>query len=971
MNNRKRGGAGRGPQKSIQKSSPRSNSNASTSASSSNGDERESTSESRGGGSKGHSRKNIKNARSLSDVIGGGAKGRGPRVSAPPPRNPSRGQDDERGESSSPERGTSKGPQSKKLTYIMNFQPPPAIPGSDKSEPVQRRETFRGSPGDSAPAAPRVNSRETGRESTREPAREPSREPARGQSRDQNRNQKPETSRDERGSSKSRPPGVRAQQKPVGRSPRKENPPRETRGRESEDRYQEDDTHKRKDFRWPEARAGAPVRGTAGKKEGGRASSNPGDRHVEGIVKRHPDGYGFLIPSSDSKLPDVYIPRQFMNGIMTNDRVEVQVYSKAGRGKDTSDRLSGEITRVVSRANRKVVGRYLPVDQKYGVILDENHGWGADLRILAQDSMDAKEGDMVAIEVTQYPGHDKEFTGKVVELIGNIDNPINDVIRVIHAQGIPNEFSKKAIAEAQKFGGEVTEEEMRGREDITDLPIVTIDGATAKDFDDAIYVEQDAGGFHLTVAIADVSHYVKPGTPLDQEAYERGTSTYFPNFVVPMLPEELSNELCSLKPNVKRLCFCCEMDINFEGEIQKYRFFEGVMESQARLTYGQAQEIIDAHKAPTPGETKSSLSREVRENVLRAGDLAKILMTKRFREGSLDLELPETQVIVDERGESVDIIKSTRLFAHRLIEELMLITNICTARFLEENQMPGIFRIHEAPKEDNIKALQRYLWNLGGHKASMGQHLQKKLTDALHAIADRPQAHILNILTLRTMQQAKYSGTNVGHFGLNFTQYSHFTSPIRRYPDLIAHRLIKSDLYPRYRSMRMTDEELATATSFLSSCEQRSVKAERQVVSIKKARFIRKFIGEEFEGVISSVTKFGIFVLLRQYDVDGLVKIENLGNDKFIFDDENLVLQGSRTGVKYTIGDPIVVTVVGADPEAGKVDFQLPGVETGVPKRGTPKNNQESRVDVQKRGKGKDNRRGVRKERVSKRRRKD
>ena len=971
MNKSKRGGAGRGPQKSNQKSQSRSNPNANSSQSS-NEDNREGAGDSRRGGSKGHSRKNIKNARSLSDVIGGG-KGRGPRIGGPQPGQQPRGRDNERGESSSLE-SKSKGPQSKKLTYIMNFQPPPSIADADKAEPVTPRGNSRDAFGDEEDRPNRIPSRDPKRDQGQRrdqnptQGRGPNRESSRGSSRESNR----EASRSESG--KSRSPGIRSQLKPAGRPQRKESPSRGGgQPRENQERYQDDDTHKRKDFRWPESRAGSPVRNAAPK--GGRASSVPGERRVEGIVKRHPDGYGFLIPPSDSKLPDVYIPRQFMSGIMTNDRVEVQVYSKAGRGKDNTDRLSGEITRVVSRANRKVVGKYLPVDQKYGVILDENHGWGADLRILTQDSMGAKEGDMVAIEVIQYPGHDKEFTGKVVELIGNIDNPINDVIRVIHAQGIPNEFSKKAIAEAQKFGGEVTEEEMRGREDITGLPIVTIDGATAKDFDDAIYVEQDADGFHLTVAIADVSHYVKPGTPLDQEAYERGTSTYFPNFVVPMLPEELSNELCSLKPHVKRLCFCCEMDINFEGEVQKYRFFEGVMESKARLTYGQAQEIVDSHNASAGGgqasDTNSILSREVRENVLRAADLAKILMTKRFREGSLDLEIPETQVVVDERGESVDIIKASRLFAHRLIEELMLITNICTARFLEENQMPGIYRIHEPPKDDNIKALQRYLWNLGGHKASMGTHLQKKLTDALHAIEGRPQAHILNILTLRTMQQAKYSNTNVGHFGLNFTQYSHFTSPIRRYPDLIAHRLIKSDLYPRYRSMRMSDEELSTATSFLSACEQRSVKAERQVVSIKKARFIRKFIGQEFEGVISSVTKFGIFVLLRQYDVDGLVKIENLGNDKFIFDDENLALAGSRTGVKYTIGDPIVVRVVGADPEAGKVDFEIPGVETGVPKRGTPKNNQEDRVDVQKRGKGKDNRRGVRKERVSKRRRKD
>jgi ribonuclease R len=339
------------------------------------------------------------------------------------------------------------------------------------------------------------------------------------------------------------------------------------------------------------------------------------------------------------------------------------------------------------------------------------------------------------------------------------------------------------------------------------------------------------------------------------------------------------------------------------------------MESKARVTYGEAQEVLDSG---TPPRLK-----DVAENIRRSADLAKILMQKRFREGSLDLEIPETQVVVDTSGESVDIIKSERLFAHRLIEELMLVSNICAARFLDQAEIPGVYRIHEEPDPDNIKALQRYLWNLGGNKSVMGGLLQKKLTKALQSMEGKPEAQILNILTLRTMKQAHYSADNVGHFGLGFSHYTHFTSPIRRYPDLIAHRLIKSQVYGKYRSMEMTEEELASATTMLSACEQRSVKAERQVISIKKARFIRRFVGQEFDGIISSVTKFGCFVLLRQYDVDGLVKIEDLGPDRFMFDDENLRLIGARSGLRYSIGDAIRVRVRGADPEQGKVDFEL------------------------------------------------
>lgn len=869
---------------------------------------------------KGKPRRDIKNARSLSDVLGVSSKPsthRNKNASEDRGQHRDHNRDQGRADAGRPSASggaTSKGPQSKKLTYIMNFQPPGGAPPTE-GRPEPTVDTPR---------------RFSGAAST---AMEPGPE------------------------------------------------------------HEFNDLHSRKDFKWPKGRADKLEYQV---EEERRASRGHGDR-VAGIVKRHPDGFGFLIPD-DSTHPDVYISRQSMTGVMTNDRVEVQVYRPKSANKHREDRLAGEITKVISRANKRVVGKFLPVDQKYGVILDDNRGWGADLRVAMRDAMSAKEGDMVVVEITQYPNEDREFTGKVIDRLGSIDDPMNDVMRVVYQSNIPTEFSAAALSEARRFGGVVTEQETKGREDVTQIPLITIDGVTAKDFDDAVYTEQTAHGFRLLVAIADVSHYVKPGTPLDHEAYERGTSTYFPNFVVPMLPEELSNELCSLKPEVRRLCFCCEMNLNFNGEIEKFRFFEGVMQSKARVTYGEAQEVID-------GATPPRL-RHVADNILRSADLAKILMQKRFREGSLDLEIPETQVVVDSTGESTDIIKSQRLFAHRLIEELMLVTNICTARFLDDHQIPGIYRIHEEPDPDNIKALQRYLWNLGGSRSVMGGQLQKKLSKALQSMVGKPEAQVLNILTLRTMRQAQYSSDNVGHFGLGFSHYSHFTSPIRRYPDLIAHRLIKSQIYPRYRSMQMTESELASASTFLSACEQRSVKAERQVISIKKARFIRRFLGQEFEGIISSVAKFGVFVLLRQYDVDGLVKIENLGRDRFTFDEENLRLIGNRTGLRYTIGDVVKVRVANADPEQGRIDFEL-AEPIQVPEdtdeddsdfdfeRDFEERPSERRRDdrdnhhrakgskhgarqrkskglhAEKRRSSEDDRRGVRKERVSKRRRKN
>lgn len=839
----------------------------------------------------GKSRKTIKNARGLADVIGGKRKDApsgGPR----------------RDSSISAPRG--KGPLSNKLQYITNFSPPG---GESRGQSEARR------PAEARPTEPRRQ--------------------------------------------------VEAK-KPVSTRPSAPAP---------------------KADGWPQARMQkkAPEPARRGK------APAAGAKIVEGFVKRHPDGFGFLIPD-DRQTPDVYISRQSMTGVMTNDRVEVQIYQPRSFSKGKEDRISGEVIRVLSRANKRVVGKYLPVDAKYGVILDENRGWGADLRIAANDSLNAKEGEVVAVEVTQYPNHDREFTGKVVGLLGDVGDPLNDVIRVVHEASIPNEFSAAAIADAEHFGGVVAAAEKQGREDLTKLNLITIDGATARDFDDAIYTERAGNGFRLVVAIADVSHYVKPGSVLDNEAYERGTSTYFPNFVVPMLPEALSNELCSLVPRVARLAFACEMRISLDGEVQSYRFFEAVIESKARVTYGEAQEVLDLHAAGTGGKVASKL-KSVEENILQSADLAKILMARRFREGSLDLEIPETQVVVDASGETSDIIRSQRLFAHRLIEELMLVTNICTARFLDNAGVPGIYRVHGEPDADAIRSLQRYLWNLGGSKSVMGGGLAKKLTDALAAMADRPEAQILNILTLRTMQQAQYSDHNIGHFGLGFSHYSHFTSPIRRYPDLIAHRIIKSQIYPKYASMQMAEAEIASATTWLSACEQRSAKAERKVISIKKARFIKRFVGQEFPGIISSVTRFGVFVLLRQYDVDGLVKVEGLGDDRFEFDDQNLRLIGARSGLQYAIGDALHVLVRSADTETGKVDFALAAesaersqaATAGSGRREKIKRAKEhsrgksegdqstqrgkkDQLGPQKRGKTKNNRRRVRKERVSKRR---
>jgi ribonuclease R len=632
---------------------------------------------------------------------------------------------------------------------------------------------------------------------------------------------------------------------------------------------------------------------------------------LQGTIKRHPDGFGFFIPDNPEH-PDVYIPRQSMQGVMTSDKVMIEVTPERG-----GERFRGEIVRIVSRGFKQLVGAFHIINDRQAIIKDEGKGWGEDLRIDLSESLGAKEGQLVTAQILTYPEDRKKFSGRVVEIIGDVLDPMNDIKRVIAANNIPQEFSESTLAEAKKFPPQPAESDFKYRKDLRPLNLITIDGATAKDFDDAVYVETNTRGFLLYVAIADVSHYVRIGTAIDKDAYERGTSVYFPNFVVPMLPEALSNGLCSLNPHVPRLCLVAEIQFDFTGATLSSNFYEGVMESKARVTYGQAQEVIDG-----AGDSKFD---HVKDNILRCADLAKILMAKRFKEGSLDLEIPETELEIDASGVPVDIIKSERLFAHRLIEEMMLAANVAVATFLDGRGVPALYRIHEPPNEEAIRVLEKYLWNFGSKTKLGSDKLQKRLTVALEEFAGKPQSQILNILTLRSMSQAKYNMNNVGHFGLGFEFYAHFTSPIRRYPDLIIHRLLKNQVMPNSSYRLMSEEDLLTAGTILSAAEQRSTKAERQVQSIKKARFMQKFVGQELEGMISSVAKFGVFVLLREYDCDGLIRTDELGNDRFEFDEENLRLVGPRTGKVYNIGDSIRIQVAAADSELGQVNFTLAG----------------------------------------------
>lgn len=628
------------------------------------------------------------------------------------------------------------------------------------------------------------------------------------------------------------------------------------------------------------------------------------DVHL-GHIKRHPDGYAFFIPKNAEAL-DVFISPEDLKGAMSNDLVEIKILGSA-----TSKRLRGKVEKIVERHFDRVVGRLDPQGSHY-ILKDKSYAWGEDLFIPGSDINGAKRGELVLAEITSYPDEKKGFVGKVVTVIGQPSDPAVDVKRVIAESGAPFEFSEKTLREVEKYGTEVKPEEVSHRRDIRKLPLVTIDGVTAKDFDDAVFVEKKGNNYRLLVAIADVSHYVRPGMSVNADAYERGTSIYMPNYVVPMLPEALSNELCSLKPDVDRLCVVADMIISPTGEFESYEFYEAVMKSHGRLTYGQVQQVLD-------GSYVESVERH-RDQLLLAQDLALVLMNKRFAEGSLDLDIPEVLVEVDEQGNAVDIQLSERIFAHRLIEEFMLKANIAVAKFIDSKNKPQIYRVHEEPDMLSLDLFMRFYDQIIGDSGS-GYMDPREICNALSDIEGK-EKNILQNLFLRSMKQARYSVEQLGHFGLGFSHYAHFTSPIRRYPDLMTHRILKSIIVGApYESY--PEEDIDESAQHLSQCEQRAVKAERKVKSIKKARFAESLLSEEFTASITTVVRFGIFVTLDQYPLEGLVRISDLGNEIFVFDEDNLILVGKNTGKQFKLGDRVKIRVAQVDVEDGFIDLEL------------------------------------------------
>ncbi|MGZ5063291.1 MAG: ribonuclease R [Usitatibacter sp.] len=627
---------------------------------------------------------------------------------------------------------------------------------------------------------------------------------------------------------------------------------------------------------------------------------------IKGKVIGHPDGFGFLRPEEPGK-EDLFLGPKQMHKVLHGDVILGRV-----SGVDRRGRLEASIVEVLERANKKVVGR-LFVEHDVAFVIAENKRISQDILLMPDSLKGAKPGQVVVAEIVEQPNKNAEPIGRVVEILGNYADPGMEIEIALRKHDLPYEWPRDVEEAAKKIGTKVDPKDVKGRKDLRKLPFVTIDGETAKDFDDAVYAERSGKNFKLWVAIADVSHYVKPGDPLDQEAYNRGNSVYFPRRVIPMLPEELSNELCSLKPDVDRLVMVCEMDVTAGGVVKGYEFYPGVIHSHARLTYTRVAAVIDGVPADPP------VAKDLHPHIDTLYAVFKALFSQRQKRGAIDFESVETQMIFDTQGKIEKIVRVERNDAHKLIEECMLAANVCASDYLEKNQQPTLYRVHEGPTPEKLEALRTMLKDFaltlgGGEKPHA-----KDYAELLARIKDKPYAGMLQTVMLRSLHQAVYTPENVGHFGLAYDAYAHFTSPIRRYPDLLVHRGIKAVV----KGQRYDAGKLGAIGEHCSETERRADDATRDVEAWLKSYYMQDHVGEEFHGIISGVTNFGLFVTLDDLYVDGLVHISDLGQDYFTFDAAKHTLRGERSGVKYQLAGRVKVKVVRVNLEQAKIDFTL------------------------------------------------
>ncbi|MEO7500845.1 MAG: ribonuclease R [Casimicrobiaceae bacterium] len=629
---------------------------------------------------------------------------------------------------------------------------------------------------------------------------------------------------------------------------------------------------------------------------------------VTGKVLGHPDGYGFLVP--DEGGDDLFLSPREMHKLLHGDRASARRV-----GVDRRGRPEGAIVDVLSRANRDVVGR-LHEERGVWFVEAENRRISQDLRVPADGLNGAKPGQVVVVEIVEQPSEHREAVARVKEILGSATDPGIEIEIALRKHDLPFEFSAAAQRQAKRLPAEVRSADRKDRVDLTALPLVTIDGETAKDFDDAVYCERKGKGFRVIVAIADVSHYVRDGDAIDADARERGTSVYFPRRVIPMLPEALSNELCSLKPKVDRLCVACDMQIGAEGEIGSYTFYPAVMHSRARLTYDEVWQWLSANGAAKGAQAKALLP-----HIATLYSAFKALLTARNARGAIDFDTVELAIEFDDEGRIAQIVPAPRNDAHRLIEECMLAANVCAADFAAKHRQPVLYRVHEGPPPDKLAALREFL---AGSALSLAGGDEPTATDyarLLSQVRERPDFALLQTVLLRSLSQAQYAPDNVGHFGLAYDAYAHFTSPIRRYPDLLVHRAIKAILGGK--KYTPSGQTWAALGVHCSMAERRADDASRDVTQWLKCFYMQDRIGEEFAGTISGVTSFGLFVTLDGLNIDGLVHVTELGRDYFHFQQARHALIGEKTGRTFQLAGRIRVRVARVDLETAKIDLTL------------------------------------------------
>jgi ribonuclease R len=664
---------------------------------------------------------------------------------------------------------------------------------------------------------------------------------------------------------------------------------------------------------------------------------------VEGTVQGHRDGHGFLVP--DSGPPDVYLSSQEMHAVMHGDRLRVRVTRFDKRG-----RPEGRVLEILERKKKAIIGRLL-LESGMWLVAPEDKRVGQDILIPKNGIANATAGQVVAVELTEPASLYSQPVGRVTEVLGEIDDPGMEIEIAVRKYEVPHRFSAATLAQAAKLPEKLRAADLKNRIDLRDVPLVTIDGEDARDFDDAVYCEphkQGRGknafkGWRLLVAIADVSHYVKPGEALDADAYGRATSVYFPRRVIPMLPEKLSNGLCSLNPYQDRLTMVCDMLVNEAGETQAYQFYPAVICSHARLTYTEVAAVLSNTHGP-----EAAKRQDIVPHLLHLHEVYRALLQSRQKRGAVDFDTTETQIICDDNGRIEKIVPRTRNEAHRLIEEAMLAANVCAADFIAGGKHNALFRVHEGPTPEKRSTLQAYLRALGLGLGLSDSPTPGEYQAIAQATKDRPDAAQIHMMMLRSMQQAIYTSANAGHFGLAYPAYTHFTSPIRRYPDLLVHRVIKAMLggkryqldaskmdvpMPATRPGRAKPVDPAKASTELerwevagahcSANERRADEASRDVEAWLKCRYMREHLGEEFTGIVSAVTSFGLFVTLEALYVEGLIHITELGGEYYRFDEVRQELRGERTGMRYATGTRVQVQVSRVDLDGRKIDFRL------------------------------------------------